>query len=263
MQSTSYPDANALEVATQIADTMETLSAEFPDDLEFAILYDTTRYISISIQQVVTTLIQAVALVIFVVFLFLGNWRATIIPSVTIPVALIGTFAFMLATGMSINTVSLFGLILAIGVVVDDAIVVIENTERHVGDGLSGRDAAIKTMKEVSGPIVATTLVLLAVFVPVTLMPGISGSLYRQFALTISVAVVISSINALTLSPALAAMLLSKKTEPGGLLGRFSRMLDNATERYRSIVGMSVRRCPSRSACISRSPPSSVCCSCN
>ena len=179
------PDANALEVATNIYSTMEALYASFPDDLEYAILYDTTRYISISIEQVVSTLFQAVALVILVVFLFLGNWRATIIPSVTIPVALIGTFAFMLATGMSINTVSLFGLILAIGVVVDDAIVVIENTERHVGNGMSGREAALQTMKEVSGPIVATTLVLLAVFVPVTLMPGISGALYRQFALTI------------------------------------------------------------------------------
>ena len=132
------PDANALEVGNNIRAAMESLSETFPDDLEFNILYDTTRYISISINQVITTLLQAVALVIFVVFLFLGNWRATIIPAVTIPVALIGTFAFMLATGMSINTVSLFGLILAIGVVVDDAIVVIENTERHVGNGLSG-----------------------------------------------------------------------------------------------------------------------------
>jgi HAE1 family hydrophobic/amphiphilic exporter-1 len=238
------PEANALDVALDIAATMETLEAGFPDDLEFAILYDTTRYISISIRQVVTTLIQAVALVIFVVFLFLGNWRATIIPSVTIPVALIGTFAFMLATGMSINTVSLFGLILAIGVVVDDAIVVIENTERHVGEGLSGREAAIQTMKEVSGPIVATTLVLLAVFVPVTLMPGISGALYRQFALTISVAVVISSINALTLSPALAAMLIGAHKPPRGLLGKFSQLLDTATEKYRDLVGLSVRRLP-------------------
>jgi HAE1 family hydrophobic/amphiphilic exporter-1 len=238
------PEANALDVASDIATTMEALAAEFPNDLEHAILYDTTRYISISIQQVITTLMQAVALVIFVVFLFLGNWRATIIPTVTIPVALIGTFAFMLATGMSINTVSLFGLILAIGVVVDDAIVVIENTERHVSEGLSGREAAIQTMREVSGPVVATTLVLLAVFVPVTLMPGISGALYRQFALTISVAVVISSINALTLSPALAAMLIGQHKEPGGVLGRFSRLLDSATERYRSVVGMSVRRLP-------------------
>lgn len=238
------PEANALDVADQVREAMVQLSSGFPDDLEYAILYDTTRYISISIQQVVSTLIQAVALVIFVVFLFLGNWRATIIPSVTIPVSLIGTFAFMLATGMSINTVSLFGLILAIGVVVDDAIVVIENTERHVAAGLSGREAAIRTMKEVSGPIVATTLVLLAVFVPVTLMPGISGALYRQFAMTISVAVVISSFNALTLSPALAALLIGERTEPKGLLGWFSAFLDRVTERYRDVVGASVRRMP-------------------
>ena len=238
------PDANALEVANNIYDLMGTLQPTFPDGLTYSILYDTTRYIEISIKQIVSTLFQAVALVVLVVFLFLGNWRATLIPAVTIPVSLIGTFAVMLATGMSINTVSLFGLILAIGVVVDDAIVVIENTERHVGTGMSGREAALQTMREVTGPVVATTLVLLAVFVPVTLMPGISGALYRQFALTIVVAVVISSINALTLSPALAAILVGKKIEPKGLLGKFSNMLDNATEKYRSIVGASVRRLP-------------------
>ena len=238
------PDANALEVAGDIYSQLDEMKKTFPDGLEAEILYDTTRYISISIKGVVVTLFQAVALVILVVFIFLGNWRATLIPAVTIPVALIGTFAFMLATGMSINTVSLFGLILAIGVVVDDAIVVIENTERHVGDGMSGREAAIQTMREVTGPVVATTLVLLAVFVPVTLMPGISGSLYRQFAMTISVAVVISSINALTLSPALAAMLIGRRKEPKGLLGSFSRLLDRATEYYRSIIGVSVRRMP-------------------
>jgi HAE1 family hydrophobic/amphiphilic exporter-1 len=238
------PEANALQVAEDIYELLDTLRASFPPGLEAAILYDTTRYISISIREVAVTLFQAVGLVIFVVFLFLGNWRATLIPALTIPIALIGTFAFMLATGMSINTVSLFGLILAIGIVVDDAIVVIENTERHVGNGLSGREAALQTMREVTGPVVATTLVLLAVFVPVTLMPGISGELYRQFAITISVAVVISSINALTLSPALAAILIGAQTEPKGVLGRFSSMLDNATSGYRSVVGASVRRMP-------------------
>jgi len=238
------PDANALEVAENIHELMETLQPTFPDGLTSSILYDTTRYIDISIREIATTLFQAVALVVLVVFLFLGNWRATIIPAVTIPVSLIGAFAFMLATGMTINTVSLFGLILAIGVVVDDAIVVIENTERHVGAGLSGREAALQTMREVTGPVVATTLVLLAVFVPVTLMPGISGELYRQFAMTITVAVVISSINALTLSPALAAILVGEKTEPKGLLGKFSNLLDTATEKYRGIVGASVRRLP-------------------
>lgn len=238
------PDANALEVADDIYSAVERISRNFPDGLEQAILYDTTRYIEISIREVIVTLFQAVALVVLVVFLFLGNWRATIIPAVAIPVALIGTFAVMLAAGMSINTISLFGLILAIGVVVDDAIVVIENTERHVRDGMKGAEAALATMREVTGPVVATTLVLLAVFVPVMLMPGISGALYRQFAITISVAVLISSINALTLSPALAAMLVTRSVEPKGLLGRFSAFLDSLTERYRGVVGASVRRLP-------------------
>jgi len=238
------PDANALEVAERVHKVTDRLRASFPDGLEYGILYDTTRYIRISIREVVVTLFQAIALVVLVVFVFLGNWRATIIPAVAIPVSLIGTFAFMLATGMSINTISLFGLILAIGVVVDDAIVVIENTERHVRDGLAGREAALQTMREVTGPVVATTLVLLAVFVPVTLMPGISGALYRQFAVTISVAVLISSLTALTLSPALAAMLVTRSAEPTGLLGRFSNLLDRATEKYRGIVGASVRRLP-------------------
>ena len=238
------PEANALAVAQDVYAALEGVRDSFPDGLDYAILYDTTRYVEISIREVVVTLLQAVALVIGVVLLFLGNWRATLIPALTIPVSLIGTFAFMLATGMSINTVSLFGLILAIGVVVDDAIVVIENTERHVGDGLSGFDAAMLTMKEVTGPIVATTLVLLAVFVPVTLMPGISGSLYRQFAMTISVAVVISSINSLTLSPALASLLIRQRSEPKGPLGVFSRLLDRTTRRYERVVDASVRRMP-------------------
>ncbi|MEO1081556.1 MAG: multidrug efflux RND transporter permease subunit [Pseudomonadota bacterium] len=238
------PAANALGVAGDVYATLARLKEAFPQGLEAEVLYDTTRYISISINEVVVTLLQAVGLVVLVVFLFLGSWRATLIPTVTIPISLVGTFAFMLATGMSINTVSLFGLILAIGVVVDDAIVVIENTERHVQDGMSGFDAAVRTMREVSGPVVATTLVLLAVFVPVTLMPGISGSLYRQFAMTISVAVVISSVTALTLSPALAAILIDQRCEPRGLLGAFARFLDSATLQYRVIVGSSVRRLP-------------------
>jgi HAE1 family hydrophobic/amphiphilic exporter-1 len=236
------PEANALAVAEDVRGSLEELSATFPRDLEYAVLYDTTRYVTISIREVVVTLLQAMGLVVLVVFLFLGSWRATLIPALTIPVSLIGTFGFMLATGMSINTVSLFGLILAIGVVVDDAIIVIENTERHVRNGLNSKEAALQTMREVTGPVVATTLVLLAVFVPVTLMPGISGSLYRQFAMTISVAVFISSINALTLSPALAGLLLTKHTEPRGLLAGFARMLDRATAGYQQVIGHSVRR---------------------
>lgn len=238
------PEANALAVADDIRASMAELSENFPDDLDYAILYDTTRYVSISIHEVVVTLFQAVALVITVVFLFLGSWRATIIPAVTIPVSLIGTLAVLLATGMSINTVSLFGLILAIGVVVDDAIVVIENVERHVAEGKSGRDAAMVSMQEVTGPIVATTLVLLAVFVPVTLMPGISGALYRQFAITILVAVFISMINALTLSPALAGLVLREGSGARGVLGAFARFVDRVTGRYRKVVEFSVRRLP-------------------
>jgi len=238
------PEANALAVAEEIRTTIEDLRAEFPDGLDAAVLYDTTRYVSISIREVVVTLLQAVALVIGVVLLFLGNWRATLIPALTIPVSLIGTFAFMLATGMSINTISLFGLILAIGVVVDDAIIVTENVERHVSEGKSGTDAALVSMQEVTGPIIATTLVLLAVFVPVTLMPGISGALYRQFAMTISVAVVISSINSLTLSPALAGLLITERRTPGGVFGLFARFLDRTTERYKRVVRLSVGRLP-------------------
>lgn len=238
------PAANALEVANRVRETMESISGSFPDDLEYSVLYDTTRYVSISIREVVTTLFQAILLVIGVVFLFLGNWRATLIPAIAVPVSLIGTFAFLLAVGMSINTISLFGLILAIGVVVDDAIIIVENVERHIAEGMSAIDAALKSMQEVSGPVVATTLVLLAVFVPVTLMPGISGALYRQFAITISIAVLISSINALTLSPALAALILGKRKEPRGLLGAFARGLDHVNEQYRKIVNVSVRRLP-------------------
>ncbi len=236
------PEANALAVADDIRDSLDALRVDFPDGLDAAVLYDTTRYISISIREVVITLLQALGLVILVVLFFLGSWRAALVPTVAIPVSLIGTFAFMLATGMSINTVSLFGLILAIGVVVDDAIIVTENVERHVSEGKSGFDAAMVSMKEVTGPVIATTLVLLAVFVPVTLMPGISGALYRQFAMTISVAVVISSINSLTLSPALASLLIRKRDEPRGLFGAFFKVLDHATARYRAVVGFSVRR---------------------
>lgn len=203
------PGANAIKVAAEVKEEMARLSAAFPKGLSYDIPFDTTRFISESIREVVSTLAQAVLLVILVVFLFLQNWRATLIPSIAIPVSLIGTFAVMNALGYSINTVTLFGLVLAIGVVVDDAIVVIENVERLITrEGKAPKEATVQAMKEVSGPIVATTLVLLAVFIPVGFMPGITGGLYAQFAVTISVAVVISSINALTLSPALCATLL-------------------------------------------------------
>ena len=207
------PDANAMDVARDVKAMIAELEKNFPRGMEYTIKFDTTDFISESINEVVKTLFEAVLLVILVVFLFLQNWRATLIPSIAIPVSLIGTFAVMKMLGFSINTISLFGLVLAIGVVVDDAIVVIENVERLITtEGLSPTEATSKAMSEVSGPIVATTLVLLAVFIPVAFMPGITGGLYTQFAVTISVAVLISSINALTLSPALCVVLLKKES---------------------------------------------------
>jgi len=206
------PDANATEVALNVKAKMLTLAQRFPDGLSYAIVYDTTEFILRSIDEVKVTLLQAIGLVILVVFLFLQNWRATIIPAIAIPVSLIGTFAFMLLMGYSINTITLFGLVLAIGIVVDDAIVVIENVERLLKEEkLPIKEAVSKAMQQVSGPIIATTLVLLAVFIPVAFMPGITGELYKQFSVTISFAVLISSVNALTLSPALCSVLLNEK----------------------------------------------------
>jgi HAE1 family hydrophobic/amphiphilic exporter-1 len=237
------PDANALQVASDVYALMDRLSDRFPDDIEYAILYDTTRYIQTSIDEVITALFQAVALVILVVFLFLQDWRSTLVPAIAIPVSLVGTFGVMLAMGFSINTVSLFGLILAVGVVVDDAIIVVENVQRHIEEGLSPVEATRLSMKEVSGPVIATTLVLLAVFVPVSLMPGITGQMYNQFAVTISVAVLISSLNALTLSPALCATLLkpSKESRNFFFVG-FNRYFEKMTNAYAGVVAKSVRK---------------------
>ena len=167
--------------------------------------YDTTLYVKTSIREVVITLLQALGLVVLVVYIFLQDWRSTLIPAIAIPVSLIGTFAALLALGFTINTISLFGLILAIGVVVDDAIVVVENVQRHMAEGMSPPDATRKAMEEVTAPVIATTLVLLAVFVPVAFTPGLTGRLFEQFAATIAISVTLSSINALTLSPALCA----------------------------------------------------------
>ena len=203
-------DANALAAGAAVDQRVEELARYFPDGLEYVASYDTTRYVSTAVRQVVISLLQAVALVIAITYMFLGNWRATLVPTVAIPVSLIATFAVLLALGMSINTVTLFGLILAIGIVVDDAILVIENCDRHMREDptMRARDAALITMREVGGAIIATTLVLLAVFIPVAMLPGITGEMYRQFAVTICVAVVFSSLNALTLSPALCSLLL-------------------------------------------------------
>jgi HAE1 family hydrophobic/amphiphilic exporter-1 len=248
------PGSNAVDVADQVKATMDQLAARFPQGLEYTVPYDTTRYIKQSIKEVVVTLLQALVLVILVVFIFLQDFRTTLIPSIAIPVSLIGTFAVMLFAGLSINNLSLFGLILAIGVVVDDAIMVTENTTRIMTDeGLPAKEAASKTMYEVGGAVVATTLVLLAVFIPTMVMPGLTGRLYRQFATTISVATVFSSINALTLTPALCGMLLRPPTEEkkaGWFLTRwldrffgwFNRWFDRGTTRYMTAVNSMLRK---------------------
>ncbi|NMP31228.1 multidrug efflux RND transporter permease subunit [Thalassotalea sp. M1531] len=238
------PDANATQVAKNVKAEVERLSQRFPDGLKHAIVYDTTEFIIRSIDEVKVTLVQAIGLVILVVFLFLQNWRATIIPSIAIPVSLIGTFAFMLLMGYSINTITLFGLVLAIGIVVDDAIVVIENVERLIKEEkLPVKEAVAKAMEQVSGPIIATTLVLLAVFVPVAFMPGITGELYKQFSVTISFAVLISSLNALTLSPALCTVLLSEKNmKPIAWLQPFEQAIIKLTAGYSNSVKYILKR---------------------
>ncbi|MCG8529751.1 MAG: multidrug efflux RND transporter permease subunit [Desulfovibrionales bacterium] len=231
-------DGNALEIAKNVYATMEILKQQFPQGVDYLIPYDTTIFIQRSIDEVVLTLFQAVGLVILVVFIFLQNIRATFIPAIAIPVSLVGTFGVMLALGYTINTISLFGLVLAIGIVVDDAIVVIENVERHMRDsGLSPKEAARAAMSEVTNPIIATTLVLLAVFVPVMFMPGITGGLYQQFAVTISVSVLISSLNALSLSPALCATILKEgELKPIRFLQPVNSVIQWTTERYGTIV---------------------------
>jgi HAE1 family hydrophobic/amphiphilic exporter-1 len=238
------PTANALEVASGIRATMDELAVDFPEDFEYRILYDTTEYIQQSIKEVVTTLIVAILLVVFTVYVFLQDIRTTLVPAITIPVSLLGTFAVMLAMGMSINALTMFGLILVIGIVVDDAIVVVENTLRLIDEeGLDPKEATAKSMVEITGPVVATTLVLLAVFVPTIVMPGITGMLYRPFAITISVATIFSSINALTLSPALCGMLLRpSKERTKGFWGAFNRILDRSTVGYTAIVRGMLRK---------------------
>jgi HAE1 family hydrophobic/amphiphilic exporter-1 len=238
------PGENALAVAEAVKAEVERLSSAFPDDVEYAIPYDSTLFVEQSLSDVVSTLILTFVLVISVVFIFLGNVRATVIPAVAIPVSLIGAFAFLLLFGMSLNTISLFALVLAIGIVVDDAIVVVENVERIIAEeGLSAPEATRKAMGQITGPVIATTLVLLAVFVPVTFMPGITGRLYTQFAVTISTAVLISSINALTLSPALCSLIL-KPRDPGGpkgLMATFEKGVDGARGVYVGVVRRFVR----------------------
>ena len=214
------PGSNALELSKRVRATMEELKKSFPEGLSYTIIYDTTEFVQQSIEAVFHTLLEAIALVVLVVILFLQTWRASIIPLVAVPVSVIGTFAVLLAFGFSINTLSLFGLVLAIGIVVDDAIVVVENVERHIAEGLSPREATRVAMNEVSRPIIAITLVLCAVFVPVAFVSGLTGEFYRQFALTIAISAVISAFNSLTLSPALAAALLKPHNEQTDFLAR-------------------------------------------
>jgi len=237
------PGSNIIAVAEGVKARMNELSESFPNDVEYAIAYDNTDVVLTSIRGVIVTLISALILVVLTVYLFLQNFRATIIPAITIPVALIGTFAVLLAMGFSLNQLTLFGLVLVIGIVVDDAIVVVENTSRWIAEGLSSREAAEKAMLEVSGPVIATTLVLLAVFVPTTFMTGITGTLFKQFAVTISIATVFSSINALTLSPALCAILLRDQKEPTkGFFFRFNRTLEKTTNSYLGITKFAIRK---------------------
>lgn len=238
------PTANALQVMDRVKEAMKEYQAAFPDDLVYDIAYDSTEYVETSIDEVYETLLIAVLLVTFVVYVFLQNWRATIIPTIAIPVSIIATFAVMALMGMTINTISLFGLILAIGIVVDDAIIVVENVERVIHEEhLLPVPATLQAMKEVTGPVLATTLILLAVFVPVALLPGISGRMFNQFAVTICVSVLISAINALSLTPALCALMLkSSHSQPIAPLRAFNRGFAALTRKYQGLVGFLSRR---------------------
>ena len=219
------PDANALDTADRVKEKMEELSDDFPAGVVYEIGYDTTPYIRESVGEVFKALRDAVILVALVVLVFLQGWRASIIPLIAVPVAIVGTFAAMAVVGFSLNNLTLFGLVLAIGIVVDDAIVVVEAVEYHIEHGLAPRDAAIRAMDEVAGPIVAVGLVLSAVFVPCAFISGIVGQFFRQFALTIAISTVISTINSLTLSPALAALLLRPREGKQDILTRLLNLL--------------------------------------
>ncbi|WP_371921383.1 efflux RND transporter permease subunit, partial [Pseudomonas sp. HMWF006] len=217
------PGSNAIDISNEVRGKMEELKKGFPQGMDYSIVYDPTIFVRGSIEAVVHTLFEALILVVLVVILFLQTWRASIIPLVAVPVSLIGTFAVMHLFGFSLNALSLFGLVLAIGIVVDDAIVVVENVERNIELGLTPVEATKRAMREVTGPIIATALVLCAVFVPAAFISGLTGQFYKQFALTIAISTVISAFNSLTLSPALAAVLLKSHDAPKD---RFSKVLD-------------------------------------
>jgi multidrug efflux pump len=249
------PGSNALQISEQVHARMAELKKNFPQGLDYQIVYDPTSFVRDSITAVIHTLLEAVALVVLVVILFLQTWRASIIPLLAVPVSIVGTFAAMLACGFSVNDLSLFGLVLAIGIVVDDAIVVVENVERNIESGLNPRDATLKAMREVTGPIIAIALVLCAVFVPIAFITGLTGEFYRQFALTIAFSTIISAFNSLTLSPALAALLLKGHGAPKDALARgmekvlgpffnqFNRLFHAGSGQYgRGVSGILARK---------------------
>nr|WP_314355423.1 multidrug efflux RND transporter permease subunit [uncultured Achromobacter sp.] len=248
------PGANALDVSSKVRAAMAELSQDFPPGVEYRIEYDPTQFVRSSIEAVVHTLLEAIALVVLVVILFLQTWRASIIPLLAVPVSIVGTFALLLVFGYSINALSLFGMVLAIGIVVDDAIVVVENVERNIAAGLSPRDATYRAMREVSGPIIAIALTLCAVFVPLAFMTGLTGQFYKQFAMTIAISTVISAFNSLTLSPALSALLLKSHHDKQDWLTRgmnrvfgrffnwFNNMFGRASESYGTGVSSVIRR---------------------
>jgi hydrophobe/amphiphile efflux-1 (HAE1) family protein len=239
------PGANAVETAKAVQDFMVKAKASFPSGIDYVIPYNSTMFVRAAIQDVIQTLLEAIALVLLVVFVFLQNWRATLIPLLTVPVAVVGTFALFPILGFSINITTMFGLVLAIGIVVDDAIVVVEAVQRHIDDGESTREATIHAMEEVSAPVAAIAFILAAVFIPVAFIGGISGQIYRQFALTIAVSVLISAFSALSLSPALASLLLKPATKGGWLskpFGYFNRAFEFTNRKYMSGVGFLIRR---------------------
>jgi HAE1 family hydrophobic/amphiphilic exporter-1 len=240
------PGSNAVQTMQGVRKLMAKMKERFPQDLDYAISLDQTAAVTEGMKEIIVTLLIAIALVILVVYLFLQDWRATLIPLLAVPVSLVGTFVMFPVFGFSINTLSMFGLVLAIGLVVDDAIVVVEGVQRHIEDGLSPKDAARKAMDELSGPVVGIALVLSAVFVPTAFIPGITGRLYQQFAVTIAISVILSAFNALTLSPALSGLLLRRKRESHGLLQRFfdwfNRVFERATAGYVSWSGALIRR---------------------
>src|SRR6202011_2750202 len=240
------PGSNAVQTAAGVRKLMAEMKQRFPQDMDYAISLDQTSAVTEGIKEIIQTLLIAIVLVILVVYLFLQDWRATLIPMLAVPVSLVGTFVLFPLFGFSINTLSMFGLVLAVGLVVDDAIVVVEGVQRHIDEGLGPKDAARKAMQELSGPVIGIALVLSAVFVPTVFIPGITGRLYQQFALTIAISVILSAFNALTLSPALAALLLRPKQESHGPLRRFfdwfNRIFGRATEGYVRVSGGFIRK---------------------